>query len=1039
MVEPKIKELAIPKFSINRPVTVVMILFASLIIGVIAYFKIKIDLFPSGMNNPYLGIWVPYSNANPKEIQQQIVKPIEDEIKTVSNLKRIYNNSSSNGCWFWLEFAQNTNMDLAYSQVSDRLERAKPYLPDEIEHLYIRRFRENDEPILYFGITYDSTLKDPNYQIEKYVKGPLEGLKGVANVETWSFREKYFQIIIEEEKLKALKINLSEIMQRLRKDNFSISAGYVYNGSQKLLLRADMKFKTLDDIKNIVIRNGIYLKNIADIRFDYDDEIRNVMRINGKKAGGIAIYKESQANTVETVRLIKKKLKEQFSRYKELEKFKYFIFWDQGSVIEDSIGNVQYTAFWGGLFAFIVLLFFLRRLRITLILTIAIPLTLLFTVIAIYFIGWTLNLITLMGLMISVGMVIDNSIVITENIYRFRKIGYDPRKAAVMGASEVGLAITLATLTTIVVFLPMMLMSGDSEMSFFLVRIGTPVIFALISSLFIALVLIPLGTIKIEKQFLITGNQTIVDKLSGFYKKALQLMLRRRLDFTIALLFVLLSSFVPFSKVNKTDRAEGGPTDARIRVRFPSNYSVEKADSTLLYLASKIAERDSVYNIKYILTRVNGFRGRIELYLKPIEDKQWYQVVYNKIKSILGIKYRRRLTRVELIEDLKKQLPEIPGVRIRYSWSDMGGSNNNYLEYTLQGKDIDKLVEIAEDLESQLTLIPGVLSVDNDMETGKDEIHIIVNREIAQNLGIDPRYIAYYISYTFRGRKISNFITDEREIPIYLKYNKLDETSFHKLKNTLIRTNSGRSVDLASIADMKIAKGMGNIKRENGKSFLQMQVYVNEKDMMRVRMAAGNILKNYNFPEGYSYSEGRRFRRMEEQNQDLAFSLLLSILFVFIIMGVLFESYVLPLSVLISIPTAFAGAFWLLYITNTTFDIMAGIGLVVLVGVVVNNAIVLIDMINQFRNSGLSRSDAIIEAGLHRYRPILMTAFTTIFGLLPMAIGNTSLIGIPYTPMGVTMIGGLLASTILTLFTVPLIYTYLDDLRTFWKNFISRF
>jgi HAE1 family hydrophobic/amphiphilic exporter-1 len=516
-------------------------------------------------------------------------------------------------------------------------------------------------------------------------------------------------------------------------------------------------------------------------------------------------------------------------------------------------------------------------------------------------------------------------------------------------------------------------------------------------------------------------------------------ILKYRTDSILMILLIILTVFIPLNLVKTTDQSEGGPRDARVIVDFPSNYSIERRDKILSFIAGKIRERDQLYHIEHISTRARGFHGRIEIYLKPDKDKQWYQVIYRKFANAVGLSDYRRLSREELIEDIKEHLPEIPGVKMRTSWREQGGGESSALTYALRGYDIDRLTAIAEDLERQLVLVEGVLSVENATETGNDEIHIAVDREKAYNLGIDSNYMAQFVAFNLRRRKISNYQTPEKEIPIYLKSQLEQRDSVAELKNLFIKAENDAETNLASIADLTFHKSLGNIRRENGKSSLELNVYIGDEDMNKMTARIEKIMKNYNFPTGYFYEKGGRFQRFGEQETDFKKALLYSVIFVLIIMGILFESFVLPFSVLVAIPAAFVGSFWLLFITGTTMDIMAMIGLVVLIGVVVNNAIVLIDLINQYRSTGMNREQAILVAGMHRFRPILMTALTTIGGLLPMAIGNTALIGIPYSPLGITMIGGLISSTFLTLFAVPVFYTYFDDLRGFITNFRRRF
>ena len=1038
MTEPNIKERLFPKFSINRPVTVTMILLAVLIVGFVGYYRIKMDLFPSGLNFPYMGVWVPYRDANPKEIEEQIVKPIEGELKTVKNLKRLFSNSFSSGCWFWMELAQGTNLDLAYAQVADRVERARPFIPDEVEHIYIFRYRESDEPIIYMGISFDETVIDPYYAADKFIKQAIQGIKGVANVELFGMREKYVQIIVDIDQVRAYHINLPQLMGKLMRDNFSMSNGYVYVGKKKYLLRTSSRFRTLEDIKNIEIGNGVRVGNIADVVYDFDEEQRTIMRVDGRIAAGLVAYKESEANTVEVCERITQKLDEQFKGRQGLKGVDYFVFWNQGKEINESIDNVKTTMMWGGLFAFFVLLLFLRKMKITLMLTLAIPLSLLVSVLLIFALGWTLNGFTMMGLMVSIGLVVDNSIVITENIYRFNGIGYSRKRSAILGASEVGLAIVLATLTTIVVFLPLMIMQGDSIMSFYLTRIGVPVIFAILGSLFIALILIPLASTKtIPKRVEII--QATHSPVTQWYQTSLVKILKHRFDALIVILLLIFSMFIPMNLIKKSDVAEGGPRDAKVLIDFPPNYNVEKVDKTLNYIYKKIMEKDDLYHVHHISTRAYKFHGRLEVYLEPNKDIQWYQVIYRKITNALGISKYKRLTREELSEDIKKNLPVVPGVKMRNTWRREGAGTDAALVYTLYGYDIGVLDQLSLELEKQIKLVDGVLSVETDMETGNDEIHVAANRERAFKMQTNPSYLGQLIRFTLGRRKISNYQTPDKEIEIFVKSRPDQRETVDQLKNIFIRTDSGAETNLGSIANLTYHKSMGRIRRENSKSSLEMRVFTGDEDLKKMGGRLEKIFKNFKFPTGYSYESGARSRRFGSQESDLQSALLFSIVLVLLIMGVLFESFILPFSVIVAIPAAFIGSYWLMFITGTTFEIMAGIGLVVLVGVVVNNAIVLIDLINQYRNSGMQREQAILVAGMHRFRPIVMTALTTIFGLMPMALGNTGLVGIPYTPMGITLIGGLISSTFLTLFAVPVLYTYFDDLRRFFPKMLRRF
>lgn len=1038
MTEPTIKEHWLPRFSINRPVTVSMIMLAIMVVGLIAYHRIQLDLIPFGSNFPYMAVWVPYRDANPQEVQELVVKPLEQELKTVKDLRRMYSESFAAGCWFWLEFSQGTNMDIAYAQLSDRVERARPFLPDEVEYIYMRRFRDSDTPVLYMAVSYDESVVDPYYATDRFIKRSIEGVRGVANVEVYGLREKNVQIIVDSDKVRTYRVNLLQLMRALLNDNFAISNGYVYKGKTKYLLRTTSRFTSLEDIRKIQIGGGVRLENIAEVVFDYEEEQNNIQRVNGVISAGIEIFKESSANTVDVCSRIKEKLEEQFGSRVELKGVKYFPFWDQGKMIATSIGDVKTSMLWGGFFSFLVLLYFLRKWRITLMLTLAIPLSLLLAIIGMYALGWTLNAFTMMGLMISIGMVVDNSIVITENIYRFNGLGYEPRRASLMGASEVGLAIIMATLTTVVVFVPLMVMTGESMISFYLTRIGVPVVLAISGSLLIALVLIPLASLKT-----IPAKVNIIQTSHSWsaqrYQNALVKVLKHRLDSLIVITLVIISMMIPWKGMKKSDQAQGGPRDAQVIFNFPSNYNVDKVDKTLSYVADIITKKKEEYQIEHITTRANKLWGLISIYLEKDKDTQWYEFLFRKMAKWLGISNYQRMTRANLTEAILKDLPEIPGVRMTTSFHDDSAGSQSTINFLIQGYDIGVLEEIARELEKQIKLVDGVFSVETDTETGLDEIHIEAHRERSFQVGSNPDYLGQLVRFTLGHRKISNYQTPEKEIGIFVKTRSDQRQSVARLKNMFIKTDGGAETNLSALSNLTYHRSIGNIRRENGKSSLEIKIYTEDQDLEKMTARLEGIFKNFRYPTGYSYSKGQRSRIFDEQMADIFTAGLFSIVLVFLIMGILFESWVLPLSVLVAIPAAFVGSFWLLYITGTTFDSMAGIGLVVLIGVVVNNAIVLIDLVNQYRRDGMQREQAIIVAGIHRLRPILMTALTTIFGLLPMAVGNTGLIGIPYAPMGITLIGGLISSTFLTLFAVPVLYTYFDDMRYFFPEMAKGF
>lgn len=1026
------KPSLLPRISINRPVTVLMTLLAMLVVGFIAFNQIPVELLPQGFTPPFLGVWTPYPNSNPQEVEEQIAKPIEEQCRTINGVRRVQTNSSSNGCWTFIEFAQNTDMDLAYSQLRDRMDRVRTELPDDVERLYTRKFTDDDDPILWIAMAESTPHDDPYLLIEQQLQKPLQRVDGVAKVEIWGAEEKSILIQVNQDKVKSHNVNLYEVIQQFRRDNFSISSGFVEEGNRKIYVRSLGKFKSLAELENLPIRgSNLLLKDIAEVKYDVPER-RWRQKINGKKGISVGIFKESTANTVELCGVLTELVQERFDNDPLLSGLEMEILFNQGTFIQESVDNLLNTGFWGGIFAFFVLYFFLRRFRMTVIVTIAIPLTVLITLTVMYFVGWTLNLITMMGLMISVGMVVDNSIVVLENIYRKRAQKADKKEAALIGSSEVSLAITLATFTTVVVFLPLILMNDDVGFRFYMMRIGIPVIISLVASLGVAAIFIPLAATRITSTREVKEAK-IITKSKQLYQNMLGWTLSHRTEMFVILLVVMASMQFAAGNLKQAQDTHGNINDVRLFFEMPDNYTIDDAARIFSRVEDSINVKSELYGLRTIDSRHSHNWGMMRIFLQPPAKRDWYEVVYDNIMKQFGVLPGGVMDRKDVIADIKDRLPEFPGVQVRTSWRNEGGDDAS-MSIVLFGDDTKTLAELAKEVERRLRTIEEIISIETDRERGSDEIHLYISREQAQKYGISPSVISGTVQYALRGIPLPKFHTEDKEIDVHVQLREEDRKNLSQLKNMTFLARSGKEIPLDAIASFKVQKGFGEIHRENGKTYLRVKANTTQEDMKGLFAKVDQVMAGFEMPYGYSWNKGDGFQRMQESNSSQSFALILAGTFVFLLMGILFESFVLPLSVIMAIPFAFVGAFWLLYLTGTTLDLMSQIGFVILVGIVVNNAIVLIDLINRLRLEGMARREAIIEAGKQRFRPILMTAFTTIGGLLPMAVGNTQMIGIPYAPMGRTIIGGLLTSTMLSLIAVPWAYTLFDDMRNYFKK-----
>ncbi|NKB68549.1 MAG: MMPL family transporter [Candidatus Latescibacteria bacterium] len=1030
------RESFLPRLSVDRPVTVIMMLVALLMVGAIAYHQIPVSLAPEGLENQRLNIWVSYPNASPFEVEKKIARHLEEAMATVSRVKKVTSNSHRGGCWASIEFRQGTDMKVAYAELRDRMDRVMPDLPDEVERIAVRHWDSEDWPIIWMGVSLDQEVTDPFFLVDTHLRPALQRIEGVGNVEIHGSEGKQVRIEVDQERTRSHGISPLEMTTRLRRENFTLSGGHVREGGKKIYVRSLGKFHSLDEIRNLIVEpvHGIRLGDLADIDLKPPEQ-EWISRIGGKEMMGVEIKKASNGNIVDISRQVHLVLEEMQS-HPQLAGLQFEIFFNQGEHVLESIDNLKSTALWGGLFAALVLFFFLRAVRMTLIITLAIPLSLLATVVVLYFVGWSLNIGTMMGLMLSLGLVVDNAIVIVENIYRKRQGGDDPRTASVQGASEVGLAVTMATLTTAVVFLPLMLMSDEQEFSFWMLRIGIPVIVGLVSSLFIALVFIPLAAQRLTPQLRDSGEGGLVARLREQYTRFLDMLLRRRLDALIVSLVLLASMQYPMNQMQRTDQQQENRTDLWLVFDMPSGQSLEAAGRFMGSVEDTLMAYQQEYNIRTLETGFNRGFGRVHVLFKEDPRTQWYQVAYDKLLTQLGLRQATYMNYQEVLKDVEERIIPPPGTSMRVNWQ--GGGEDATLSINLYGEDTRVLVGLAREVERRLRGIPGLLSVYTDMERGVTELQVRLDRDQAERFGVNSWEVSSAIGAALRGEQVGRFLTDKgREVDIHIQLKEGDRRNIQQLQSITFETDDGREVPLESMSTLFVSRSLGQIRREDRQTMLTVTATATQGDAQGLFAEVDQAMQGFEMPRGYRWDKGARYVRLEESDQSQRFALILSVTFVFLLMGVLFESFVLPLSVIISIPFSFLGVYWFLYLTGTPFDIMSGIGTVILIGVVVNNAIVLIDLANRLRADGMERHRALIEAGKHRFRPILMTTFTTICGLIPMAVGNSKMIGMPYAPLGRTMMGGLLASTFLTLVIVPLFYTFFDDLRLLVRGIMA--
>jgi len=1004
----------LPEMSVKKPVTVFMIFVVIIIFGVIAYLKLPLQMLPGGFTAPFMHVYIPYPASTPVSVMEQIAIPVEDAISTVSNLKDMGSNSSSTGVSVWMAFNQGTKMDTAYQEVTDRIERVRAELPDDVDKIYVRKYDPNNESILNLAIIPPDNAKEPAFLLKNYVEPKLKRIAGVAKIDISGLNEKVIIIEADINKIMQHKLNFYKLMQTLRAGNFMMSSGYTIEGGKKNRVVINGKYQSLDEIRNLPIGvKDLKLKDIATIEYKAPEK-RWISHVDRKKGIWMSIFKESGGNTVDVCQGVNKEIERLFKEDKLLKGYRHIGIWNQGKAISNGLLDLQTSGFFGGIFAMIIVFLFLRRIKLTTIVSLSIPFSLLMTVVMLFFFGRTLNLLSLMGLMLAVGMLVDNAIVVSENIERLKLLGVDAKTAAVKGAKDVSLAITLATMTTIVVFIPMMLM-GEDMLVLVMREIGISIIIALLSSLFVALVLIPFAAGRFgnngkEKE----TSATFFDKFNNLYERILEFSLRRKIEVFLAIIVVIASSIYPMTKMKTDGSLNGGPKRVGIRINLPSYYSLEEREKYMNKIEDLFYANKEELSLKTVTSHASRDWMNTQIWLKD------------------GAK-----DTTEVMKKVKKLIPKEAGIKVRFRGdhnSKEGGTANVYFF----GKDLDKLMNIAEEARRRLHHIKGIINIDIDTDGSKEEIVAKVKREASIQKGIQPIEIESTISNLVRETPLPKFLAPDREIDVKFIFKDNNRNSLDKIKALQIQAGD-KMLPIESLATFDVKKAWPQISRRNKNTVLGLKVTYEGKDMGDIADKIDKTMATMHMEPGYRWSKGNSFRDMEETNNATWFALILAASFVFLLMGILFESFILPFSIIISIPLAFVGSFWGLWLTDSAFGFMASTGTLILIGIVVNNGIVLIDHINMLRKEGVPKREAIIRGSKDRSRPILMTAITTITGLIPIAMGKGDLVGISYSPLAITVIGGLTTSTMLTLFVVPVFYSLLDSLRDFFGVFTMSF
>lgn len=1026
--------MKLTEIAVDRPITTIMAVLIVIAVSVVALSKLPINLMPD-VTFPALSISTTYRGASPEEIETLVTRPVEEAMSSVEGVDEMESTSSEEASLVRLRFVWGADLEEVADDVRTRLDRIRDALPEDIEPPVLYKFDFDQRPIMRFGLFSDAMSSlDLRHMAETTFKNRLERVNGVASADVGGGRVREIQVNLSQEKLDALDFSPLIILDAIRAENVNLPAGEVNEGETQLVMRTQGQFGSPSELERIVVatRDGvpIYLRDVADV-VDGFEEVRTVERINGRPGITITIMKQSGSNTVAVEEAVKAEADLIRRDHPQVNMVTLF---ESSTYIKQSIANVRTAAIFGAGLAVIILLVFLRNVRSTLIIASAIPISVMATFSLIYFAGFTLNTISFGGLALGVGLLLDNSIVVLENIFRHREAGENGRTAAITGTQEVSMAITASTLTTLVVFLPLVFVTGAASVMFS--EMGYVVAFSLACSLFVALTLIPTlarRLLKIES-LEATANESLFHKayriseygfrkLDNGYRRTLHFALRHRLLFIMGSV-TIFAAVMPFFR---TLGFEYMPQTDEGEVRIYG----EMAPGT------KLEVMDEAFT--HIEQRVNELAGdEIETVYTSFGLGQWYRASGTNTGSLeLNlVDFSERDRSSEEIATALRELESIPGMRVRTRAS--GGmffmrflqGQGESIGIEIRGHDRDAALRVAEQVQNALNSTEGISDTRLSREGGRPEIGLRIDRQKAAEVGLSVNAIAQTIRANFGGEIATQFREGGDEYNVRVRLREEDRQRLQDLESLWIVTPSGERAPASNFVVQKRQIGPTQIRRINQERTITVAANLDEGySLGNVMQDVQDRLTGITLPRDFTLVYGGEFEDQQESYAQLTMGLILAILLVYMVMAAQFESLLHPLIIMFAIPFGGIGVFLALKLTNTTVNVQSILGVIMLAGIVVNNAIVLVDYINLLRRKhGMDLETAVEEAGRRRLRPILMTTLTTALALVPMALGLGAG-GELQSPMARVVIGGLLTSTLITLVFVPALYTTVEETR----------
>lgn len=1016
--------MKISRFSVSRPKLTSMLVFIVVLIGFMSYTKLPIDLMPD-ITYPSLTVMANYDNASPEEVEEMVTRIIESALSAVPGVEEMTSVSSEGRSRVRLSFDWGTDLDAASNDVRDRLDRIISRLPDNMDRPTLRKFDPSSMPIMTIGASSSLDPIQLRRIIDEQVKYRIERISGVASLDIRGGLEREIQVNLDINRTKALGISLDQVISSIRASNINRPAGVVEQGNYEVIVRTPGQYSSISEIRETVVAyvdgNQVRLRDIASIK-DTAPKVTRIVRIDGSPGVTLAVTKQSGSNTVEVAKNV---LKEVERINQDISQIELTPIIDSSEHIQRSIHSVTSAALYGGGFAIIILLLFLRSMSSTLIISASIPISIIASFALIYFSGFTLNIISLGGLALGIGMLVDNAIVVLENIFRLRENGMDPISAAVEGSHEVTGAVIASTLTTVAVFFPLVFMEGMAGIIF--KQMALVVGFALLCSLIVSLTVVPMLASKYLKHSRSKNkNMTLLQKtydiscvlffkLENLYRSALHYALFHRIYLisgTAILLIIslMLSSMIGSELMPQTDEGE-----VRVNAEMEVGTRLSILDDKFKLIESIIEEE--VIEKRTMVASVGGggwwatggHTGQVRIALNPLSER-------NRASS-------------EIADALRSRLSNIPGTTVRaragtsmVTWMMGGGGGAERIQLEIRGHDLGIADYLSLQIKDMLEGIDGITDALVSRDTGNPEELIIINRIKAADMGISISNIAQVLQIGLGGVNAGYFRERGNEYRIFVRFENADQINMEDMLNLTINNYRGEPILLANVVERQAHKGPVSISRKDQERIVTVSANTGDRDMSLI---VADVRENLNLiavPEGFSIMLAGEYEEQQKAFGELGGVLIIALLLVYMVMVSLYESFRDPFVVMFSVPLAAIGVIWMLFITGTTFNMQSFIGCIMLGGIVVNNAIVLVDQINLLRQRDkMPLVAAIEESGRRRLRPILMTAFTTMFALIPMALGLGEG-GEFQAPLARAVIGGLFSASLITLFIVPIVY-----------------